>query len=371
MILVQIVIIFGCAVLWLNRRDLVNINIPYHELVGTTIPDDRNGWYIDETFPCLEDGLFDFTNKLTLGKGTYNITVNYETDRESNYSTVAAESSGYYKLFADKTPLPSRKNSVTYTIYLLKDVSDFEIKNYYCKEGYLIIRDISLNETKAYARMKLFSLFLLFVLADFIFIAFKKGFFSKISRKQYIAAMLLISMSAFVSMQVFDGFMTESQDCAFHLLRIEGLRDGLRSGQFPVKMQPNWLDGYGYPVSVYYGDLFLYIPAILRLIGFPVQFSYGALILLINLATSAIAYWCCYKMSKDRAVSLASSFLYLLVPYRLTDIYERNALGETTAIIFLPLIVYGMYHVFTADCREKSFQKSWLPLAIGFTGIIE
>lgn len=149
-------------------------------------------------------------------------------------------------------------------------------------------------------------------------------------------------------------------DLAFHILRIEGLKEGLRSRQFPVKMQPNWLDGYGYPVSVYYGDLFLYIPAVLRLIGFPLQFSYGVFILLINLATSAIAYWCCYKVSGDRVVALVSMFFYSLNPYRLTDIYERNAIGET----------HGMYYVFNADI-ESSFKRSWVPLVIGFTGIIE
>lgn len=368
-IVVQISLIILCAVL--NKHELVNINIPYRDLIGTTIPDDRDGWYIDETFPCLEDGLFDFSDKIALRKGTYNITVNYETDRNNNYSTVKAKSAGYYKLFVDETPLPSRKHSVTYTIYLLKDVTDLEIMNYYCKEGFLIIRDISVNETRGYLRMELFALFVLFAMSDCIFIAFKKGLFSKVSQQQYAAAILLGAIAMFASMQVLDGFLTDTQDIAFHLLRIEGLRDGLRSGQFPVRMQPNWLDGYGYPVSVYYGDLFLYIPAILRLIGFPVQFSYGTFIILINLASSVTAYWCCHKISQDRAVSLVSSFLFVLVPYRLTNLYERNAIGETLAITFLPLIIYGMHHVLTADCHDKSFKKSWLPLVIGFTGIIE
>lgn len=368
-VVVQVLLVIICAVT--GHHELAHINIPYQELVGTTIPDERGGWYIDETFPCLEDGLFDSTEKMTLDKGTYNITVNYETDRENNYSTVASKSAEYFKLFADETPLPSRKHAVTYTIYLLKDVTDLEIKNYYCKEGYLIIKDITVDETSAYLRMKLFLLILLFSLFDLIWYAFWKGLFANVSREQCITVMMVVAVATYASMQIWDGFMTDTQDLAFHLLRIEGLKEGLRSGQFPVKMQPNWLDGYGYPVSVYYGDLFLYIPAFLRLVGFPVQFSYGVFVFLINLATAGIACWCCFKISGDRAVSLVCAMLYVLIPYRLTDLYERNAFGETLAIAFLPLIVYGMYHVFTADSSEKAFGKSWLPLVVGFTGIIE
>lgn len=75
-------------------------------------------------------------------------------------------------------------------------------------------------------------------------------------------------------------------------------------------------------------------------------------------ATDGIACWCCFKISGGRVVSLVSAMLYVLIPYRLTDLYERNAFGETLAIVFLPLIVYGMYHFFTADSREKAFGKS-------------
>lgn len=364
---IQIFCVLTCAIA--GRHDLIHIDIPYQELIGTTIPDERDGWYIDETFPCLEDGLFDFSEKIALHKGTYDITVAYETDREQNYSTVSA-TAGYHKLFADKTPLPSRKHSVTYTIYLLRDVTDLEVKNYYCKEGYLIVRDISIQETNAYLRMKVFALICLFLLLDLLWAAYRKRMFQRISPSQYAAAAAIIAISSFVSMQIFDGFLTDTQDLGFHLLRIEGMRDALRSGQFPVKMQPNWLDGYGYPVSVYYGDLFLYIPAILRLVGFPIQLCYSIFIYLLNLATVAIVYWCCHKISKDRIVSLVLASFYVLVPYRLTDLYERNAFGETLALTFLPLLVYGMHHVFTADYREKAFKKSWVPLVIGFTGII-
>lgn len=55
------------------------------------------------------------------------------------------------------------------------------------------------------------------------------------------------------------------QDLRVHLMRIEGIADQLRLGHVPVRMQSVWLDGYGYPISIYYGDIFLYFPAVLLL----------------------------------------------------------------------------------------------------------
>mgnify|MGYP006968286968 CR=1 FL=1 len=368
-ILVQLILIILYAKL--NDHQLISINIPFHKLSGNVTAGEREGWYIDETFSNIEDEVFCSSGEIALRKGTYNITINYETNKEHNYSTATAASARMYKLFADEVRMQRSKQYVTYTIYLLEDVTDFEIRNYYCGEGYFIVRDILVNETVEYLRMKLFVMFLLFLLVDFLWIMHRKAAFQKVSKQQYIVVMIIVAISVFVSVHIFDGFLFNTQDLAFHLLRIEGLKEGLRSRQIPVKMQPNWLEGYGYPVSVYYGDLFLYIPAILRIIGFPLQFSYGVFIFMINLATSGIAFWCCFKISRDRAVSVVSMCLYVLNPYRLTDIYERNAIGETLALTFLPLVIYGMFNVFASDCFEKSYKKSWIPLVIGFTGIIE
>ena len=35
------------------------------------------------------------------------------------------------------------------------------------------------------------------------------------------------------------------------------------AGQFPVRMHFSSLDGAGYPVSIFYGDILLYIPAVM------------------------------------------------------------------------------------------------------------
>ena len=60
-------------------------------------------------------------------------------------------------------------------------------------------------------------------------------------------------------------------DLSFHAYRLQELAQSLRDGTFPVRMQGNWMNGYGYPVSILYGDILLYPFALLYLAGLPLH----------------------------------------------------------------------------------------------------
>ena len=79
--------------------------------------------------------------------------------------------------------------------------------------------------------------------------------------KKYTVCYLVIILMA--SIPLFNNYLIRGHDIYFHLMRIEGLAQGLGAGEFPVRIQPAWYDGYGYAVSVFYSDLFLYPAALL------------------------------------------------------------------------------------------------------------
>lgn len=68
---------------------------------------------------------------------------------------------------------------------------------------------------------------------------------------------------------------------------------------------------------------------------------------------------------------MLGSMLYTLAPYRIYNIYNRGAVGEYTAMTFLPLLVYGFYLIFTGDTEKKEYKRYWLIPALGFSGIIQ
>ena len=51
-VFVELVVLLGT--LLGGKGEKYVLDIPYMDIIGTTIPDDRGGWYIDESFPCEE-----------------------------------------------------------------------------------------------------------------------------------------------------------------------------------------------------------------------------------------------------------------------------------------------------------------------------
>ena len=118
-----------------------------------------------------------------------------------------------------------------------------------------------------------------------------------------------------------------------------------------------------------YPDIFLYIPALLRLLGVSAVFSYHTLLLMLNAATVFGMYLCIKSITLQRGISnahlaLCAAILYAFAPYRLNCMYIRSALGETLAMIFLPFVITGLYHLFIGDKRKYYF------LIIGYTGVL-
>lgn len=174
----------------------------------------------------------------------------------------------------------------------------------------------------------------------------------------------IIAISAFTCFPLYCTSLQPADDLMYHMLRIEGIKDGILAGQVPVVIMPNGLDGNGY-LNCMYPYLFLLIPALLRILRVSLILSYKVLIFLSGVATVSICYFSIRSMGKSSKVALLGSTIYALLPYRLANIYERGALGEILAMIFIPLILAGLYHLFVGQANK------WYLLLIGFTGLLQ
>lgn len=65
--------------------------------------------------------------------------------------------------------------------------------------------------------------------------------------------------------------------------------------------------------------------------------------------------------------------MYTLSFYRLTNVFVRAAVGEYTAMAFLPLVVYGLWRIYRQSPADgkKAEPWCWLPFALGFTGLLQ
>lgn len=195
-----------------------------------------------------------------------------------------------------------------------------------------------------------------------------------INKKEILIKCSGLALLVLISMPLFTPYLYRiggGHDISFHLMRIEGLAEGLRMRQFPVKIQPAWYEGFGYGCSVFYGDLFLYAPAFLRLLGMPLQMAYKLYVVLIQAGTLAVTYYSLKGIFGERRIALAGMALYGLAVYRLMNIYVRGAVGEYTAMAFLPLIAYALVLLLKKENTARELWKGSLLLALSMTGILQ
>lgn len=147
-------------------------------------------------------------------------------------------------------------------------------------------------------------------------------------------------------------------DTTFHLVRLCNLADGLRAGQFPVRIGGFSYNGYGAITSVFYPDVFLYGPALLMNLGASLQYAVNLFFIAVNAASAWAMYAAAKRMFGDEWAALSASILYTLAIYRVSDVFTRYAFGEMTAMVFLPLFLLGLYEAVLGDKRR------WVTLGV-------
>ncbi len=153
-------------------------------------------------------------------------------------------------------------------------------------------------------------------------------------------------------------------DIGFHLSRIQSIAACLKNHSFPAVIYPNYFNGFGYANGLFYPDLFLYIPGILTFLGLNIKTSYQVFLFLMNLGTWMAMYFCTNRIISHKYSSSVISCIYLLCSYRITDLYERSALGETLCFVFMPFVILGIYETLYRDPKKGFY------LVFGLFGVL-
>lgn len=364
----QILCIVGGIVAVYQRKDsLKEYEIPLSSLelqTGSVLED--GSLYIDEN----AGGGMHFIHGpyLSVDKGTYRITINYEATGTSAFLFLYDEKASYDGIQSDEYYLDESSN-IFFTDFLIKeDLKKFECRIIYLGEGSLKITSMVLQETISGALKNLCNTIIMVLAVQlfyYLYYCYKVGILQK-KRYEILGLIFIWILSSY---PLFTDYLYGPHDLMFHLKRIEGIKDGLLSGQFPVKIQPGWWSGAGYATGVYYPDAFLYFPAFLRVLGFNVQEAFRIFLLLINGVTCIITYNCFNRIVNNIKVSLLGTLVYVTSIYRMTALYVRQAVGELTAITFLPLILYGFLMIINAEPSKRN-RLVWLPLVLGMTGVL-
>ncbi len=89
------------------------------------------------------------------------------------------------------------------------------------------------------------------------------------------------------------------------------------------------------------------------------------------MVTSITAYICFQKMFQKKEIALLASLAYVNAGYRIVNVYVRMAVGEYSAMLFLPIAALAVYRIYTdSGASRKRCRSNALLLAAGMTGLI-
>lgn len=322
----------------------------------------RFGGDTGEAVPC--EG-----NEIELPRGSYEIVFTYDAQGEDTTIEAYADTS-YGRVYGDTIPLKYEQNEKTFEHYQYETTDCFGFVLGQSQDVETQIGSMTISRNGKMDRAFCAMLIFIFLTADILlYLVQKKKIWENFSQEQKNVCIGLLFLFVFSLVPLFTNYITIGHDTRPHVIRIEGIAEALRMGQFPVRMQPGWVNDYGYPISVMYGDLLLYIPAVLRLIGFSLMNSYKIYIGLISFGTVLVSYHCFKNIAGNRSMGLLGSFLYTLSFYRILNVYARSAAGEYTAMMFLPLIFLGIYRILHTEGKEKN--RYALLLVISYTAILQ
>jgi hypothetical protein len=334
---------------------------------------------------------------VTMDPGIYSVHLHYATDNGDNPAWSKAvslnQSDRYLSVDSDKITLYGDRRNVTYRVYVRSNDNQVSIQSGYDdSDDYLIIdqMDIVYLNGKSAASACLFLLFV-FALLDTAVVLLCKKSLHRLSPEKRRIVLGLAGVIFLINLPLYVKYIPDGHDIQFHLLRIYGIAEGLAAGEFPVRIMMPWINGYGYATGVCYGDILLYFPAVLYDLGFPLMWAYKSLVFLTNAAVALVSYFCFRKIGNSRNIGLFASAVYTLGLWHIVDVYTRAAVGEADALIFLPLVLLGLWYltgqeaddavspvssnvIDSGNSHKNGSHTAWktvLYLSIGFSGLLE
>lgn len=167
-----------------------------------------------------------------------------------------------------------------------------------------------------------------------------------------------------MSMPLLQKGFAKGDDYLYHLSRIQNISDCLSTGIFPCKIHISSINGYGYGSGLFYPNLFIYFPALLRFLGLGLSLSYKIFLLFVIFSVIISSYFSAKYIFKSRYAAIITSLLFTTSQAIITNMYFRAAVGETLASIFIPIVIAALYNII-----YDNFSKPWITI-LGFLGLI-
>ncbi|HSJ55558.1 MAG TPA: hypothetical protein VLC95_00150 [Anaerolineae bacterium] len=166
--------------------------------------------------------------------------------------------------------------------------------------------------------------------------------------------MLILFLSLFaIAPMLQGGYQWGAHDARHSVYFLFEFDRGIQDGLLFPRWQPDFAFGYGYPFFNIYGPLAFYAGELLHLLGLGFVGAVKAVFALSISASGLTMYFFArrvFQPSSSRvsaagpsSAALVAAVAYMFIPYRLVDVYVRAGLAESSAYVFIPLVLWGVW----------------------------
>jgi len=155
----------------------------------------------------------------------------------------------------------------------------------------------------------------------------------------YILLVLLFSLFP-ISPLLQPGYPWGAHDARHSVYFLLEFDRGIQDGILYPRWQPDFAFGYGYPFFNIYGPLSTGIGEAFHLLGFSFVDAVK-IVFALSVVCSGLAMYGFVKQVLGRRAALVAAVAFMVIPYRLVDLYVRAALAESVAYVFIPLVLWA------------------------------
>jgi hypothetical protein len=138
------------------------------------------------------------------------------------------------------------------------------------------------------------------------------------------------------------GYFWDAHDARHSVYFLFEFDRGIQDSILYPRWQPDFAFGHGYPFFNIYGPLSTYVGEAFHLLGLGFVDAVKV-VFALSIVGSGLAMYGFVKQVMGRQAGLVAAVAYMVIPYRLVDVYVRAALAESVAYVFVPLVLWGVW----------------------------
>ncbi|MCB0200152.1 MAG: hypothetical protein KDI03_08775 [Anaerolineae bacterium] len=195
----------------------------------------------------------------------------------------------------------------------------------------------------------------------------------KTHRRFPVHGLLVLLLCAIAAVPLLKpGYFWGAHDARHDVYFIFEYNRAVSGGDWLARWAPDFSWGYGYPFFLIYGPFTSFLGTLLvRFLGMGYTQAVEVLFALAILA-SGLAMYGYVRSWLGRNAGLVAAVAYVFLPYRLVEVYVRASLAEYVALIWLPLILWGVRAAFESTRLNSGRSILWpvVGTALAYGGLM-